>query len=402
MENLAKTYIQAEQLLISERNFEELVESRLAANRMKSTRCKSTTMRCAMMRRRREATNNDTNKHEMQIKRSDSSRPNRLMRIRLDRITMLIGVSLCLLLHSANAWRFFDSTNPETRLYNSLQPLNLLAAPSPPINLPTQHLKPISHMSQNQNNNNNNNIASPVASAQMISDQPQASFEAQLASSIVNNLVQSEPAKLSQEQQVAKGAPKQEEVSSSDKDTNFARDSSSKSESTNDKQATDGSTSPAKTRQPKPAGKILEALAAVVAHESVDSVKQHQPEANQTSAVEKAGQQVVAAVASQLLRPRKTSQDSSRQASSSAEQQIINQHAKVYLTPHQRMSGSLATKHRGGSVGDKMAISLFGDSSAGGRDFSPLGSILSNFKTGITSRSSIVKAISDNKLARSK
>lgn len=282
-----------------------------------------------------------------------------------------------LLLAQAEAWRFFDSANPETRLYNTMQPLHLLAAPSPPINLPSQHLKPVSSMNQASD------ILAPSV-AQMVSDQPQ-SLGAQPAPSAASGAVQSGSARPGSEQTGPREAPKPQVAA--DAAGSSARDSSL----LGDKQAE--AQSAAKARQPKPAGKIMDSPTATV---SEATPVQQKPEGSQ-SAAEKAAQQV-AALANQLLKPRKASPEGSKQASSSAEQQIINQHAKLYLTPQQRIGNSLATKHRG-SVGDKVAASF---DASGGRDSSALSSIFSNFKSQMTSRASIVKAMSDNKLARSK
>lgn len=101
---------------------------------------------------------------------------------------------------------------------------------------------------------------------------------------------------------------------------------------------------------------------------------------------------------SQLLKPRKSTdkdQSSSSKHINSVEQQIINQHANM-LASHQRL---MPTKQR-----DQKITSLLSSSSSSSFDSrnSPLNSILDTFKSSISSRSSIVKAISDNKLARSK
>lgn len=96
-------------------------------------------------------------------------------------------------------------------------------------------------------------------------------------------------------------------------------------------------------------------------------------------------------VAFQLLKPRKQ-ESASHKSHMYAEQQIISQHADMFqrqlLQP---------TKHRDTSGASSQ------HQSDGARN-SPLGSVLSNFKAskGISSRSSIVRMISDNKLARGK
>lgn len=103
---------------------------------------------------------------------------------------------------------------------------------------------------------------------------------------------------------------------------------------------------------------------------------------------------------SQLLKPRKSTdkdQSSSSKHINFVEQQIINQHANM-LASHQRLT---PTKQRDHKITSLLSSSSSSSSSFDSRN-SPLNSILDTFKSSISSRSSIVKAISDNKLARSK
>lgn len=378
MQNLTQTFIQDEQLLISEQPNGEAVD-RLAANQMESIAGKPDTTRSAGSKRQEMTSRARVARRNRWTSSRGGSAYSRCQNGPA-RLIVLIGLLVPLLLTPAEAWRFFDSANPETRLYNTMQPLHLLAAPSPPINLPTQHLKPVSSMNQ---------VSDIVAStvAQMVADQPQP-LSAQSAPSATSSVIQSGSSRSSSDQAGPKEAPKL--AAPADTAGSSARDSSLLGDLL-DKQAE--AQSPAKARQPKPAGKIMDSPTATV---SEATPVQPKPESSQ-SVAEKATQQV-AAMANQLLKPRKAGSEGPKQSSSSVEQQIINQHAKLYLTPQQRIGNSLATKHRG-SVGDKMAASF---DSSGGRDSSALSSIFSNFRTQMTSRASIVKAISDNKLARSK
>lgn len=440
--NLTRIFNQANlQLLISEQNGEAV--ERLAANQhqAKSNECKMQTdkSRSTSTKRKRSTENN----YKMRLLR-DSRKlatahkcPNRLISLRQSAsATLLIGllVPLMLLLQptTAAAWRFFDSTNPETRLYNAMQPLNLLAAPSPPINQPTQHLRPTLSSNVNQVNDMN---AAPVAATQMVADQPQqqqpsSTFGAQLINTVANSIVQSSSARSAEQQQQQQQAPAKDNLLSRNQqvvDTslpNKQHDSSSGTnlvhdinDNSNKHQQLDNSNAK-QAHSPKLAGKILDSLALATAEvlqqvgSDKSASKEQQTNKPETTARngqpsgEKAGQQVVGTIAHQLLKPRKAQpQDSSAKQVSSAEQQIINQHvSKLHLSPTQRignsLSDSLQTKHRGSFVGDKMAASF---DSSGGRDLSTLSSIFGNFKSGMTSRSSIIKAaISDNKLARSK
>lgn len=127
-----------------------------------------------------------------------------------------------------------------------------------------------------------------------------------------------------------------------------------------------------------------------------------------------------------LLKPKKEGSGQRKQSSfkataAAAEQQIINQHATRVSHNHNRQQQNantityqrlLPTKQRDNKLVSYLLSSLAASSdmsasssTSGQREPSSqlLTSLLSNLKTGITSRSSIVKAaISDNKLARSK
>lgn len=110
-------------------------------------------------------------------------------------------------------------------------------------------------------------------------------------------------------------------------------------------------------------------------------------------------------IAMQLLKPRKAASQekssSNKHQAAALEQQIINQHSRA----HHHLSGGshqrlLPTKHRDQKVVNSILDSPTSNSNS--RD-SPLANLFGSFKpSAITSRSSIVKAISDNKLARSK
>lgn len=140
---------------------------------------------------------------------------------------------------------------------------------------------------------------------------------------------------------------------------------------------------PAASISPSPLDKILDSIQSI----------------NSSSGGENNNSNKLASVALHMLKPRKFGQSEAGSRSkqmSSAEQQIINQHARMHLAAnsHQRL---VPTKQRD----NKILASVLADSSSSGRD-SPLQTLLGSFKSGISSRSSIVKAISDNKLARSK
>lgn len=150
----------------------------------------------------------------------------------------------------------------------------------------------------------------------------------------------------------------------------------------------------AQTSAPSPsaAGKILDSLVSntIAAAASAATGGSSSRDANSTStksADNNSGDKAPASsqavnIVRYMLKPRK----SSDAATKDIEQQIIQQHARVHqhLTPARKFNSAPA----------------FTESD--GRDSSALTSIFDNFKSGISSRSTIVKAISDNKLARSK
>lgn len=102
-------------------------------------------------------------------------------------------------------------------------------------------------------------------------------------------------------------------------------------------------------------------------------------------------------VLNHLFKPRnKNSPPATKSSAFLAEQQIINQHAMKY----QRLR---PTKQRDNKISTYMDTSGLSGNRHQLRDSSALALILNNLKlSGISSRSSIVKAISDNKLGRSK
>lgn len=128
------------------------------------------------------------------------------------------------------------------------------------------------------------------------------------------------------------------------------------------------------------AGKILDAL--------VSSAKSQTKEESQAATTTKLESK------QQVLKPRKSVVESS--ATRDIQQQIIQQHATIQQHQHQQQRHLSPVR----KFSSSSSSSSFGESD--GRDSSALSSIFDNFKSGITSRSSIVKAISDNKLARSK
>lgn len=131
-----------------------------------------------------------------------------------------------------------------------------------------------------------------------------------------------------------------------------------------------------------PAAKMFEAAAKAVAEQAANLTADFRPGASNSSRL--------LGAASQLMKPRKQVASASK-----LEEQIINQHARVHpgAGSHQRL---LATKQRD----NKILGSL--DASGSSQRFS-LGGLVEQLKSAsISSRSSIVKAISDNKLARSK
>lgn len=91
-----------------------------------------------------------------------------------------------------------------------------------------------------------------------------------------------------------------------------------------------------------------------------------------------------------LLKPKRQPAQS---ATLQAEQAIINQHSRA-TQAHNYSPNSLTTTK-------DQSFHLFDSSSSNGRD-STLASLLDNLKSGISSRSSIMKAMSDHKLAQSK
>lgn len=97
---------------------------------------------------------------------------------------------------------------------------------------------------------------------------------------------------------------------------------------------------------------------------------------------------------SQVLQTLKPRHKQVRDQAQHIEQHIINQHATSLSS--QRL---LPTKQRDQKLTSSL---LWSGSNSDGRDSSPFYSIFDSFKSGVSSRSSIVKAISDNKLARSK
>lgn len=139
--------------------------------------------------------------------------------------------------------------------------------------------------------------------------------------------------------------------------------------------------------QPSLVGKILDGLSSQVMANK----------ANQTS-------EKIAQMSQQLLKPRKSASDvagltngSPNKRVQSAEQLIINQHARVHSFPSNSQSHQRhlqPNKQRDHKLGDSSSAS------SASRD-SPLNPLNLFSMSGISSRSSIVKAISDNKLARS-
>lgn len=132
---------------------------------------------------------------------------------------------------------------------------------------------------------------------------------------------------------------------------------------------------------PKPAGKILEA--------GLKSVLEQVSNTNGSHVVE---------AAKQVAKSRKQSELTGRnQGGLSNLEQIINQHAKLHPTSgsHQRLVANTERDH-------KILGSLSSGDSSGPSSFSLSGLVDRLRSAGISSRSSIVKAISDNRLTRSK
>lgn len=125
----------------------------------------------------------------------------------------------------------------------------------------------------------------------------------------------------------------------------------------------------------------------------------------------------MARVALQIIRPKKANNPEASKQFDHLEQKIINQHARAYhpvntnsYRPNGSATGSVshqrirANKQRDNNILNSLLSSRDGSSvAATGSKFDwPLQSVLDTLRSGVIKRSSIVKAMSDNRLARSK
>lgn len=271
-------------------------------------------------------------------------------------------------LGTANSWRIFE---PTTEARHALGSSSIISS------------------------NNNNNLYTSLPINPMINQQGQNQLltPATLSmaqTSTVEQPKSSNPAIDSNRQQTTSTKP------GSDLSSRSSSDSTARQTNSNHANGKKSDISNAGSSIPNLVGKILD-----VASGEQSVVNKSSTSLSSSLLAEKLANSSSVASLSQLLKPRKQlSQDTSTQGSSkhiaNVEQQIISQHANLFDS-NQRL---VPTKQRD----QKITSSLLSSSSSSSFDSrnSPFYSILDNFKSGITSRSSIVKAISDNKLARSK
>lgn len=294
------------------------------------------------------------------------------------RLTLVASLALCCLISSpsrsaAAHWALFDSLGATGRQLpggDYLQP-NLHFGP-PPINLPTlqtQLLTPATGPGQ------------PSTSGAP----SQSPFGVQLSFEAPHAALQSDSPGAGEPRLAPKLAPEEKQVAPP---TALEPRAAALAAVEPQQQPAEG---PAPQRSgPSPAGKILEAVQVASSQAaSPASANESQP-AGEAKPSNSSASARLSSAALQLLKARK---QSAREQVSSAEQQIINQHARAHHPHH-----LLASKHRDHQLAALLADAPSGASAAA----SSLRSLLGNFRSGMSSRSSIVKAISDNKLARSK
>lgn len=300
----------------------------------------------------------------------------------------------------ASAWRLFDFSSAESSAARSLygSPLQAPLAGFNPT-LTSQLLVPMSAAgSQNQiqmQQPANEPLrpapmpvqAQPQAQPQQQQPQPLPSF-ASLVAPAAGQLIQSAVEQALNLSAAPDGNQKVDSRDASSIGAQQARGEQPKqSAEQHQPQKTGSGELEAKASLGSPAGKILEALAAASTGSG--------PSSNLTATV-------ADKVVGHLLKPRNKSSPALSKASQ-MEQQIINQHARVHS--FQKLAPS---KQRDTKIASYLDSSSFGGSSSSSsgnqqRDSSALAAILNNLKlSGFSNRNSIVKAISDNKLSRSK
>lgn len=286
-------------------------------------------------------------------------------------LVLLVLLSLAAPHSSVSAWRLFDFSSADSSaarsLYASpLQAPGSLAGFNP--TLSSQLLVPISSIASSQQQIQQP-ANEPLRSAPVAAPPPSfSSLVAPAASGLIQSAVE-------QALNLSIPDPKQQVESRDASSIPAVAQRSAEKQTGNELES-----------KSSPAGKILEVLSAAATGSG---------SASNVTATSK----VVDKVVGQMLKPRnKSSPPTKTSSASSAEQQIINQHARVHH--FQRLS---PTKQRDTKISSYLDSSGFSSSSNQQRDSSALATILNNIKlSGFSNRNSIVKAISDNKLGRSK